>query len=191
MLPCRDQGLAGAYCGRHHRPDVHMHRRRRRRRIQGILVHPGSQPGWSCQSSKAQWPGGGSMQCVLVKQRSLFPDISFVWLSVAPRVAISMIFSAEIYLCVAFILLFTCVWYSYSYSLVRGIHTRIQLCVAVFGIRGHHLAPWLHNTTTIPRLWLRPHKIPPSSRAHLLTLKHSSSDQNIIICICKLFGLIQ
>ena len=54
VLPCRDQGLAGAYCGRHHRPDVHMHRRRRRRRIQGILVHPGSQPGWSCQSSKAQ-----------------------------------------------------------------------------------------------------------------------------------------
>ena len=26
VLPCRDHGLAGAYCGRHHHPDVQMHR---------------------------------------------------------------------------------------------------------------------------------------------------------------------
>ena len=25
VLPCRDHGLAGAYCGRHHHPDVQMH----------------------------------------------------------------------------------------------------------------------------------------------------------------------
>ena len=143
VLPRRDHGLAGAYCGRCRRPDVHVWESSplslsRRESISVIVIITTIQMYlyhsymhfhvWLCLVFVA----------IILPPGSILPSWH-LW---------PMDMDMELWICL--------------YSMF-DIQTCIQLCFAFVAIIPPHMAP--------PRLWLRPHKIPASSLDHLLTLK--------------------
>ena len=64
-----------------------------------------------------------------------YPKLSIWLLCIAWQCGCVFSIHTRIHLNVTFILAFTWMWHSYSHSTMYGLHTRIQLCVAVFGIR--------------------------------------------------------
>ena len=145
VLPRRDHGLAGAYCGRCRRPDVHVWESSplppsRRESISVIVIITTIQMYlyhsymhfhvWLCFEFVA----------IISPPGSILPSWHHLW----PM-------DMELWICL--------------YSMF-DIQTCIQLCFAFVAIIPPHMAP--------PRLWLRPHKIPPTFLDHLPTFKHSN-----------------
>ena len=146
VLPRRDHGLAGAYCGRCRHPDVHVWESSplppsRSESIPRLgHCHHHHQPDVLVSFIHAF----SRVAVFCIRGHQLAP-----WLHItimAPPWPMDM--DMELWICL--------------YSMF-DIQTCIQLCFAFVAIIPPHMAP--------PRLWLRPHKIPASSLDHLLTLK--------------------
>ena len=132
VLPCCDQGLAGAYCGRHHHPDVQMHTIAMEKMD---TRHPGRRA--DPQKHDDQFWSSKDLQFLIL----LLSDCQWLqeWRylagyydSIHGNIPVCGIHTS-IHLYVVFILLFTCAWHYLCVAFIL-VFSYVWLCLAFVAI---------------------------------------------------------